>query len=77
MVLCSMVKSLKPRKTGEMKVHGPIIVVPHFGTIYIGEILLSQNTRFVNMLRLELGSPDAGSVVAGFTEGTGTGYPPH
>jgi hypothetical protein len=76
MVLCSIVKSLKPRKTGELEVHGSIIVVPHFGTIYLGEILLSQSTRLMNMLRLEMGSPDAGSLAVGFLEGTGTGYPP-
>jgi hypothetical protein len=39
------------------------IVVPDFGTVYFGEILITSVERRVSMLRFELGSPEGGDVV--------------
>lgn len=39
------------------------IVVPDFGTVYFGEILITATERRVSMLRFKLGSPEGGDVV--------------
>jgi len=39
------------------------IVVPEFGTIHFGEILITASERRLSMLRLQLGSPEGGSEV--------------
>ena len=39
------------------------VVVPEFGTIYFGEILITAAERRVSMLRLQLGSPEGGAEV--------------
>ena len=36
------------------------VIVPEFGTIYFGEILINANARRLTMLRLRLGSPTGG-----------------
>lgn len=51
------------------------IAVPGFGTVYIGEYLISRQARRLTMLRLELGSPVKGSVVVSIVDGNGTLYP--
>ena len=39
------------------------VVVPEFGTIHFGEILITATERRLSMLRLQLGSPEGGSEV--------------
>jgi hypothetical protein len=39
------------------------VVVPEFGTIHFGEILITAAERRLSMLRLQLGSPEGGSEV--------------
>lgn len=39
------------------------VVVPEFGTIYFGEILITASERRLSMLRLQLGSPEGGAEV--------------
>jgi hypothetical protein len=39
------------------------VIVPDFGTIYFGEILINANARRLSMVRLNLGSPTGGSGV--------------
>lgn len=51
------------------------IHVPGFGTVYLGELLISRYSRRLNMLRIEMGSPVEGSLVGGGTEGNGSTYP--
>lgn len=51
------------------------LVIPGFGTVYFGEIHLSRHARRLSMLRLEMGSPVAGSVSLGYSEGNGSLYP--
>jgi hypothetical protein len=75
-ILCSIVKDLKPPKSVSLDAHGPIIVVPHFGTIYLGEMLVEKHTRLLSMIRLEMGSPDAARITVAAGEGAPLGYPP-
>ena len=37
------------------------VIVPDFGTIYFGEILVNASARRLTMVRLNLGSPTGGS----------------
>ncbi len=39
------------------------VIVPDFGTIYFGEILINASARRLVMIRLKLGSPEGGSGV--------------
>jgi hypothetical protein len=48
------------------------IVVPDFGTVYFGEILITAVERRVSMLRFELGSPEGGDVVCAEVGTNGT-----
>lgn len=75
-VLSSFVGKVTGITGSEINNWGPIIVVPQFGTIYLGEVLVSQSQRRVNMLRLELGSPDGASFVVGSGSSNGTTFPP-
>lgn len=51
------------------------IHVPGFGTIHIGEYLVSRFSRRLTMLRIELGCPVKGTIVAASEEIDGHGYP--
>jgi hypothetical protein len=75
-VLCSLVKNVKPVNVADVKIQGPIISVPDFGTVYLGEVVVMPGMRRVNMLRLELGSPVVGSITASAGESNGSIYPP-
>ena len=83
-VVCSFVKSVTapgfvPYKSGsssEIQTCGPIVIVPHFGTIFIGEVIISHGMRRVNMLRMELGSPDGGTLAVASGTNNGTSFPP-
>jgi hypothetical protein len=52
--------------------NGYIVRVADFGTLAIGEVILKENQRTVNMLRFTLGSPNdgGGSVGSGTTNGS-------
>ncbi len=39
------------------------VIVPEFGTMFFGEILITASERRVSMLRLQLGSPEGGAEV--------------
>lgn len=74
-VLCSFVKDVSISSGGEIKTWGPIVKVPHFGTIYLGEVLICPGHRRVNMFRLHMGSPDGGDYIGPSGGSNGTGYP--
>ncbi len=59
-LLCSLVKNMKVNCPGVTR-HGHAFAVPQFGKIFLGEILAKHGTRTLTMLRLEMGSPVAGS----------------
>ncbi len=73
-VLCSLVKGFKTC-CGELKIYGNVIVVPQFGKVYLGEVMLQQYERQVTMLRLELGSPTTGTGGGPGAGGGGSTYP--
>ncbi len=52
--------------------NGYIVRIADFGTVAIGEVLLKDHQRTVNMLRLNLGSPidGSGTACSGTTNGT-------
>lgn len=74
-IMTSFVTDVANINSEDIENWGPIIKVPHFGTIYLGEVLVSFGQRRVNMIRLELGSPDAGSFTFGTASGNGTPFP--
>jgi hypothetical protein len=51
------------------------VVVPEFGTIFFGELLIEQRSRRLTAMRLELGSPDGGSGGFGDVQDNGMWYP--
>lgn len=74
-VVCSFVKNVTGLNGGEITNCGPIIRIPQFGTIYLGEVIVSQGQRRVNMFRLQLGSPDSAGLIGGSGSSNGGGYP--
>jgi hypothetical protein len=72
--LCSLVKNIKTL-CPELRVYGNVIVVPQFGTIYLGEVILKNYEREVTMLRLDLGCPTTMVVTAPGGAGGGTTFP--
>ena len=74
-VLCSVVKKIKLHPgSKEIRAFGPVVVVPRFGTIYLGELIVAHGSKRLNMLRLVLGSPDEGEIVCASGDGNGGGY---
>ncbi len=63
-----------PDKETGLSTFGALILVPRFGGISIGEVLSSKSTRQLVMLRLFLGSPTAGTIVAGSVMTGGSGF---
>jgi len=51
------------------------IDVPQFGSVYLGEFFISQYSRRLTMLRVELGCPLAGGGSAGSGSGGGDTFP--
>lgn len=55
---------------------GNVVLVPHFGKIFIGEVLIQRGYRRINMLRMELGCGTGGGGTVGGGDGNGTEIPP-
>lgn len=76
-ILCSIV-DLKEMKTAcpgvERKGHS--FVIPKFGKLFLGEILLEHRRRTLTMVRFELGSPVSGAGTVVQLDGNGQPYPP-
>jgi hypothetical protein len=73
-ILCTLVKSLKVNCPG-VKVDGHVIRVPHFGKIYVGEVLVEHRFKRLSMLHLQLGSPQEGLLNVTETCINGTHFP--
>ena len=70
---CSVVKSVTGSKGFQVFRH--VLVIPNFGKVFLGELLLQKNARRLTMMRFKLGSPvDAELTVSG-GDGNGTTYP--
>jgi hypothetical protein len=74
MMRCSLIDKIQHKHS---QPHGDqqILVVPNFGHIYLGEVHIKDNERRITMMRLELGSPVAGSIALGGGSGNGSTYP--
>jgi hypothetical protein len=70
----TIVRSIKwagaPYPGATIKQHA--VTVPDFGKIFFGELLITDQSRRLTMLRLELGSPIGGSVACAEVENNGS-----
>ncbi len=73
LALCSLVKSVQTECPCVEVKGGNVLVVPQFGKVFLGELLLKPHEHSLTMMRIELGSPVAGIVTA--AEGSGNGQP--
>ncbi len=76
-ILCSIV-NLKKMETDFPGVErrGHCFIIPKFGKLFLGEILLQHGRRTLTMLRFELGSPVSGSGTAVQLDSNGKPWPP-
>jgi hypothetical protein len=58
----SVVRSLTPKSEG-LGCYGHVIYVPGFGTIRLGELEISSQTRSLTMIEVDLGCPVQGDMV--------------
>jgi hypothetical protein len=78
--LCSAVSHLDLKdhvaKNSELRGYGGVICIPKFGTIRLGEILVTKQFRSLTMFTVQMGSVGDGSLsgVSGSTGG-GNGFP--
>lgn len=73
-VLCSLVNGIDAQIPGNS--YGHFVDIPHFGRLYLGEVIAHGNFVELTMVRAELGCATSGSVTAGKGSGTGTHIPP-
>jgi hypothetical protein len=73
----SIIKSIEPLdampKGADIDEH--VITWPDFGKVILGEMLISEFSRRLTMVRLEMGSPVEGSVAAADIQSGGQGLP--
>lgn len=71
---CTLVRDFGPLPSG-LTVRNGGIYVPHFGTVYLGEFYVSQYSRRLLMLHVDLGCSTEGCFGAGGSGGNGTPWP--
>jgi hypothetical protein len=71
--LCSFVRRIN---WGGRTIEGHVLTLPGFGSIYFGEILLSERQRRATMVRMQLGSRHRGVVSFACGDPNGTPWPP-
>jgi hypothetical protein len=59
----------------DVTLDGHVVRWPGFGTVYVGEMLISHHSRRLTLLRFELGSPFAMSAASIDVESDGIGLP--
>lgn len=74
-LLCSLAGEVNVN-CRELKADGHAIHVPHFGTVYLAEFLITPYSRSITMLRADLASAVEGHVSSGGGSGNGEPYPP-
>jgi hypothetical protein len=70
---CSFVRTIN---WGGRTIPGHVLAQPGFGTIYFGEMLITDRERRVTMVRIQLGSQNAGQAVFAENAPDGTWWPP-
>jgi len=73
-ILCSCVKEMETDCPGVERV-GHCFIVPGFGKVFLGEVVIRYGERTLTMVRLELGSAVSGSGTAVQAFSDGRGYP--
>jgi hypothetical protein len=77
-VKCTIVQKMewvgKPHRNA--KIHGHVVELPGFGSLYFGEMLLTGNSRRLTILRCQLGSPVGGEFMALDGGSNGDTFPP-
>ena len=71
---CTLARGLDHLPGGLVR-DGHGIYVPHFGTVYLGEFFVSQHSRRLLMLHVDLGCSVEGCFGAGGTGGNGSPWP--
>jgi hypothetical protein len=74
LVPCNMVKSIK-HDSNVLQTFGNVIIVPQFGKLFFGEVIMKNGLRHVTMLRFQLGSPLGGGGTVGGGTGNGSTWP--
>jgi hypothetical protein len=72
--ICSLANSIDTKCPG-VEVEGHMVTVPQFGRIFIAEVISSEGTKSISMLRFELGSPHEGQLLAAGAKTNGTPWP--
>ena len=76
-LLCSIVDQKKMKTTCPgVERKGHCFMIPKFGKLFLGEILLQHCRRTLTMIRLELGSPVSGTGTVVQADSNGRTYPP-
>lgn len=73
--LCSLVEKITTDLPGAT-VEGHSLTVPQFGKVFFAEIFAEEGTRTLTMMRLQLGSPDQGTVTVSESRTNGRPSPP-
>jgi hypothetical protein len=71
---CTLVRDFGPLPSG-LEVRDGGIYVPHFGTVYLGEFYVSQYSRRLLMMHVDLGCSTEGCFGAGGSGGNGIPWP--
>ena len=76
-IYATIVKELKweGKPPTNARIDGHTVIVKDFGTVYFGEMLISEHERRLTMVRFELGSPDGGYCDFVDVGSNGTGFP--
>jgi hypothetical protein len=72
-VLCSLVENIEGVK--DAKSYGHVIIVPEFGTLFLGEVSLDHRSFQLTMIRMELGCPAIGNLSFASAHSNGTSMP--
>jgi ribosomal protein L35AE/L33A len=75
-ILCSIVDLKKMKKCPGVERKGHTFIIPKFGNLFLGEVLLQHGRRTLTMVRFELGSPVSGSGTVVQLDSNGSPYPP-
>jgi hypothetical protein len=72
---CTLTGNMTAEAPG-VKPSGNVFEIPHFGKVFLAEVLVEPHRRTLTMIRLVLGSPVGGTVVGGQSAANGRTYPP-
>jgi hypothetical protein len=77
-VKCTLVQEMAwadaPHPTATIDGHA--LIIPNFGKVFFGEMVITENSRRLTMVRCQLGSDDGGEVSAAEGEANGHTWPP-